>query len=434
MGQLLIDSAKYIIMIAMVVFTFSAYHSVFTKKTDPDDSTAEKLQLVCVFVVQFIGNIAVALHTSDGRILSLYFLQFFFVLVYNAIFLKAYKSSSMVLVNIVSMLLTIGIIMLERINPELVFKHCIIIAVFVVISLIIPPAVKLLESSDVIAVLCAIVGILALTVILVFANYERGAKLSIPVGGISFQASEFVKITFVLMCAGLFKDKNKKGNIALGTLFMIVHIAILVLSRDLGMSLILGSAYLFMLFMAVDTFAILALGVIAVGIGSFFAYRFFAHVKTRVDVWLNPWQDITGDGYQIAQSLFAIGTGGWMGSGFYKGIPETIPIVTKDFIFAAIAEELGGITAFCLILIYLAFVIKVMLMAMGAASEYIKLVLVGFGCIFAVQVILNIGGVIKFIPSTGITLPFISYGGSSIASLLIMFGLIQGFGNLKRIK
>ena len=158
----------------------------------------------------------------------------------------------------------------------------------------------------------------------------------------------------------------------------------------------------------------------------------FSHVQKRVAVWRNPWSDISGSGYQIAQSLFAVGTGGWFGMGLYQGMPKSIPVVEKDFMFAAISEELGGIFALCVIFICLGCFLQFMLIANKMQAMFYKMIAFGLGVVYITQVFLTIGGVVKFIPSTGVTLPFVSYGGSSILSTFIIFGVIQGLYILKR--
>ena len=152
----------------------------------------------------------------------------------------------------------------------------------------------------------------------------------------------------------------------------------------------------------------------------------FAHVRVRFIAWKDPWSVIEGSGYQITQSLFAIAAGSWLGKGLTQGRPNDIPIVESDFIFSAITEEFGILFAICLILIYLGVFIHFLKIAMDVRGRFYKLLAYGFSICFIFQVFLTIGGVTKFIPSTGVTLPLISYGGSSVASTLIIFAVMQG--------
>jgi cell division protein FtsW (lipid II flippase) len=157
------------------------------------------------------------------------------------------------------------------------------------------------------------------------------------------------------------------------------------------------------------------------------AYHLFAHVRKRVEAWKNPFLVYDTSGYQIAQGLFAIGAGGWFGTGLFHGRPETIPVASKDFIFAAICEEFGGVFAMCLILVCMSMFLLIVNISMELRKNtFYKLVAIGLGAEYAFQVFLTIGGVTKFIPMTGITLPLVSYGGSSVMSTIILIAIIQG--------
>ena len=210
------------------------------------------------------------------------------------------------------------------------------------------------------------------------------------------------------------------------------HVLVLVLSKDLGSALIFFLTYLTMLFVATGKWLYLGAG-LGCGCGaSVLAYYLFAHVRTRVAAWRDPWADIDNRGYQITQSLFAIGTGGWFGMGLYQGMPYKIPVVEKDFVFAAVSEELGGIFAICILLICLGCFLQFMMIAGRMQALFYKLIAFGLGMVYGIQVFLTVGGVTKFIPSTGVTLPFVSYGGSSILSTFMVFGVLQGLYILKK--
>jgi cell division protein FtsW (lipid II flippase) len=151
----------------------------------------------------------------------------------------------------------------------------------------------------------------------------------------------------------------------------------------------------------------------------------------RVTAWKDPWSDISGSGYQITQSLFAIGSGGYFGSGLTKGSPDVIPVSESDFIFSAIAEEMGVIFAIFLILVCFSCFIGFISIAMRAKSRFYKTMALGFSICYIFQTFLSIGGVTKFIPSTGVTIPLVSYGGSSVMSSLVMFSIMQGISTLE---
>ena len=170
-----------------------------------------------------------------------------------------------------------------------------------------------------------------------------------------------------------------------------------------------------------------AIAGVAAGCGAaVIGYHLFSHIKVRVAAWQDPFAAYSEGGYQIAQSLFAIGSGGWFGTGLFRGQPDTIPVAETDLIFSAMTEEMGLIFTLCLILVCVSCYVMFLNIAMELRNFFYKLVALGLGTCYIFQVFLQIGGVTKFIPLTGVTLPFVSYGGSSLLSTMIMFGIIQG--------
>ena len=170
----------------------------------------------------------------------------------------------------------------------------------------------------------------------------------------------------------------------------------------------------------------IGLGVAACVIGyMLFKDSLFAHVVVRVNAWKDPFKYQQTQGYQVCESLFAIGTGGFFGTGLGRGMPYLVPVAESDFIFSAIGEELGMIFGLCLILIYLSCFLAIQNIAMKCKQPFFKYVTFGIGVCYIFQVVLNVGGATKFIPSTGVTLPLISYGISSVFSTLLMFSIIQ---------
>ena len=181
-----------------------------------------------------------------------------------------------------------------------------------------------------------------------------------------------------------------------------------------------------MLYVATKDSRYLLAGFAAGALAAVAAYFLFSHVRVRVEIWQDPFQEYEGGGYQVAQALFAIGAGGWLGTGLFQGSPGAIPIVDQDFMFAAIAEELGGVFSICLILVCMSCFIMFVNIAMKLEKDFYRNVAFGLGCMYGVQVFLTVGGAMKMIPMTGVTLPLISTGGSSLLSTLISFAIIQG--------
>ncbi|MGI9047934.1 MAG: FtsW/RodA/SpoVE family cell cycle protein [Rubrobacteraceae bacterium] len=272
-------------------------------------------------------------------------------------------------------------------------------------------------------------------------GYEvNGARLWVRFGPVNFQPTEFARIAFVIFFAGYLAEKREvmaaTSRTFLGiqipplkyfgpvALVWAASIGLLVLEKDLGSSLLFFAVPLLMLYVATSRAAYLILGGILFAVGSFASYLMIARVQVRVETWLNPWKYADGIGFQILQSLFNIADGGITGTGLGAGYSQTIPEVQTDFIFSAIASELGLLGATAVLLAFLAFVyrgIKISLLTDDPAS---KLLAFGLASTLAIQTIIIVGGVTKAIPLTGITLPFISYGGSSVVGSFILTGLL----------
>ena len=364
--------------------------------------------------------------------LVFYCAQVVFFLCYIYLSRLFYRNISRLLLNNMCMLLSVGFIILTRLNFDRAVRQFVIVVVAALVTWVIPFIIDRVWQLSKIPWVYGILGLLLLAVVCVAGNSSYGAQLSLSIGGISFQPSEFVKITFVFFVATMFYRSTGFKTVLVTTAVAALHVLILVLSKDLGSALIFFITYLFMLFVATSNWFYLGAGAAGGCAASVLAYQLFSHVRVRVAAWQNPWADIDNKGYQITQSLFAIGTGGWFGMGLYQGMPRKIPVVEKDFVFAAISEEMGGIFALCVLLICLGCFLQFMMIASRMQASFFKLLAFGLGVVYVVQVILTVGGVTKFIPSTGVTLPFVSYGGSSIFATFVIFGVIQGLFILKR--
>ena len=323
------------------------------------------------------------------------------------------------------MLLLVGFIILTRLNFENAVRQFEIAVVAAVVSAFVPILVRKLKFLRKFTWFYCAVGVMALGIVLVLGKMSGGAHLSFTVAGITLQPSEFVKIIFVFFVACMLYESTDFRQVCISTVAAAVHVGILVLSTDLGAALIFFLPYVVMLYVAtrkpVYFFGGLGVGCLAALAGS----KLFSHVRVRIEAWRDPFASIHGGGWQVAQALFAIGTGGWFGMGLYGGLPTSIPVVSKDFVFSAIAEEFGLIFAICVALVCVSIFLEIMKNATLCKDMFNKLLAAGIGVLYIFQCFLTIGGVTKFIPSTGVTLPFVSYGGSSILSSLIMFAIVQ---------
>lgn len=324
------------------------------------------------------------------------------------------------------LLLTIGYVMLTRLNYDKAMKQFAIATLSVVFCIVVPIIIEKLKKLQDFGWIYGAFGIVILLSVLFFGVSNYGATNWISIKGFTFQPSEFVKIIFVFCIASVLSKRRDFKYVAAVTVLAAAHVLILVFEKDLGGALIFFITYLIMLYIATSQPLYFFAGLGAGSVASYLAYHMFNHVRVRVMAWRDPWKLIDNEGYQVSQSLFAIGTGGWFGMGLYKGLPTSIPVVDSDFIFSAISEEMGGFFAILLILICISCFLMFVTIAMKIQELFYKLLALGLSALYLFQVFLAIGGVTKFIPSTGVTLPLVSYGGSSILSSVIMFSIIQG--------
>jgi len=225
--------------------------------------------------------------------------------------------------------------------------------------------------------------------------------------------------------------KDRQMNLILSSAVAYVNTGFLILQREWGIAVLFFVIYLSFLYIFGGSKRFLALNILAMVIAGAFGTKYMSHIKARISVWLNPLEDINGKGYQIMQSLFAIGEGGFSGSGIGGGSPYLIPVVNSDFIFSAICEEMGVLGATAVLLLYFVLVYRGFKIALSCTNYFNKAVCMGLSVMLGVQTFIIVGGVIKLIPLTGITLPFISYGGSSMITTFIALGILQAISAVK---
>lgn len=424
MLNIIIQLSKYLMLILVILYSFQCF-TVFKRKTEKKKKKVLRKQLTIILLMLFIGFLDIFLSTKDLKVVIFLSAIYVFFIIIQMLYRLIYPKASLLVINNMCMLLSIGFIILARLDMEDAIKQFIIAAAATVIAFIIPVIVRKLKFLAKLKWFYAILGILCLGVVLVLAQTSGGAKLSITVAGINFQLSEIVKITFVFYMASALQKDTSFRNVVITTVIAAMHVGILVLSTDLGTGLVFFMTYLVLIYVSTrkPLYALAGLGggsLAAVG-----AYFLFNHVRNRVLWWKDPFADYD-NAYQIVQGMFAIGAGGWFGTGLCLGSPKTIPLATNDFVFASICEEFGGLFAICMILICMSLFLMIVNISMQIQNPFYKLVALGLGTEYAFQVFLNIGGTSKFIPLTGITLPLVSYGGSSVMSTIIMIAIIQG--------
>jgi len=324
------------------------------------------------------------------------------------------------------MLLFIGFVILGRLAFENAIRQFIITLVAFAISIMIPWFILKFGKLKKLTYFYAGIGIFLLGAVWLTGAVTNGSRLAFKLFGMSFQPSEFIKISLVFFNAAILSDRKNKYRYWISALFTAVHVMLLVLSRDLGSACIYLGTYVFMLFLANKNVLTLLCSMVSGAGAAVLAYKLFSHVRIRVQTWLDPWGDMDNKSYQLSQSLFAIGTGGYFGMGIMRGNPFSIPVVHEDFVFSAIAEELGVIFSILLIFIYLFIVLHVLRMSFRVKDEFHGLILAGLAITLGIQVFLTIGGGSRLVPLTGVTLPLISMGGSSLTATILMFSVLHG--------
>jgi cell division protein FtsW (lipid II flippase) len=268
----------------------------------------------------------------------------------------------------------------------------------------------------------------------------RGARIWVSLGSLNFQPGEFAKIVLAVFFASYLVEKRELLRVhtaRLGRIYLpdlrtlgpvllawIASLVVMTAERDLGTSLLFFALFLVMVWVATGRASYLAVGAVLFTAGSYLAWRLFDHVQTRVEVWINPWTDVADTGFQIVQATFALAWGGVAGTGIGLGNPDRIPIGTSDMIFAVIGEELGLLGSTAVLVAFLLMVGSGLRIALRADRPFDKLLAAGLTTIIGLQSFIIIGGVIRLVPLTGITLPFVSYGGSSLVANYVLLALL----------
>lgn len=411
----------------MICYTYDCF-GIFSYPDEDQQHSILIRQNIIMYVFQFLCFLTMYLIKGELKYLILYVVLVLLITLTIVFYVKLYPKVSRLILNNMCMLISIGIIMITRLDFTYGMKQLAYFGLSMILSLIVPIVIRkahFLSNSSWIKVYAGL-GIISLGLVVFLAETSYGAKLGFTILGISIQPSEFVKLVYVFFIAASLYYSTSFTSVVKTTTLAAIHVLALVFSTDLGAAVILFVVYLVMIYVGTKNVFYAIIGIIAGACGSVLGYYLFSHVQVRVEAWLDPFAVYTGSGYQVAQSLFAIGTGGWTGFGLFQGAPTTIPVAESDFIFSAICEEMGLIIGLCVILMCVSCYIMFLNIAMQITNQFYKLIALGLGTTYIFQAFLTIGGVTKFIPSTGVTLPLVSYGGSSLLSTLIMFAIIQG--------
>ena len=331
-----------------------------------------------------------------------------------------------------SVLAVVGVATLYRINTVTAIKQLVWISLgiiaYILIVVILPDLKSFVKYKNIYMIITLILMPLAL----IFGTELYVAKNWIIIGPISFQPSEFGKIALVLYLAAALSSYEAKNNFKgdakqlwQPALVAGFSMGCMVLQRDLGSALIFFGISITLLYVATSKrkYVFTALGLAA--IGSVAGYAMFGHVRERVKIWLDPWKYALGSSYQIVEGMYSIAAGGLFGVGLGQGHFENLPVKESDMIYAIICEEFGIIFAIGLMIIYFLLFYRGIRAAFVTKDSYSQLIAVGFSTMIACQTLVIIGGIFAVIPLTGITLPIISYGGSSVLTIFFALGILQ---------
>ncbi|MGR4065987.1 MAG: FtsW/RodA/SpoVE family cell cycle protein [Vulcanimicrobiaceae bacterium] len=339
----------------------------------------------------------------------------------------------------------LGLAMVARLSPELGQKQQVWLIVALVLALLLGPAFTAFRRLAAYKYVWVIASLILFAMLVLFGQEVNGAKLWISLGPIQLEPVELIKLFIVFFLAAYLAETadviaaappwNLGSNLKyLGPLFVGwgASMAILVLQRDLGMAALLLATFATLLYVATRRIDIVSFGLAIFAVAAFWAIHHFAYVQARVATWRHPFADPLGAGYQSSQSYYAMAAGGVFGTGFRLGHPGFIPDVATDYVYAALSEELGLIGGVAVLAIFLVLVRRILAVAAEQPDLFTKLLAVGMGATLGFQVAIIVGGVVGLFPLTGITLPFVSYGGSSLVANVLLVALVWAMSGRPR--
>jgi len=333
-------------------------------------------------------------------------------------------------------LAALGLAVVARLSPALAQKQQIWLLFSLLLAIVLGPPFTRFRRFAAYKYLWVIASLVLFVLLLAFGQEVNGARLWIRIGPVQYEPIELIKLFIVLFLAAYLAEMadvianarpwSLQANLKyLGPLFIGwgASMAILIVQHDLGMATLLLATFATLLFVATRRADIVALGALIFAGGAYWASRHFAYVHTRIAIWQNPFADPLGAGYQSSQAYYALAAGGIFGTGFRLGHPTFIPDVATDYVYAAISEEFGLIGAAIVLAIFIGLVRRILAAGLEQPDLYAKLLAVGLATTLGVQVFIIVGGVVGLFPLTGITLPFISYGGSSLVANFLLVAL-----------
>ena len=377
------------------------------------------LMACCMFL-----NIVVVKGDIDTYLGVLIF-AYMFLIVLNRILNKRIFKCDESLSLIINVLILISLVMLYRIDKYIAMRQCFFITVGYLIYILLMIFIKDIHKFYKYKLFYFFLTLVFMSVSFFFGKYINGSKNWITIFGITFQPSEFGKIFLILYLCSIFRGKINFKDMTMAMMLFIFIFSCFVLQKDLGTLLIIFLTALFIYYIKTGNYKLLIFSFVSILISGIVAYKLIPHVKVRINAWLFPHRDPYGVSYQVLQGFFSMASGGFLGRGLYEGSLELIPVNYTDYIFVSIVEEFGIVTGILITIFYFIFFLRVVIKIFGNKESKSILLVLGFSLLISIQSILILGGIINLIPLTGVTLPFVSYGGSSIISLFIIFSLMQ---------
>lgn len=342
-------------------------------------------------------------------------------------------------------LAALGLALVDRLSPELAQRQQAWLVVSLLLAIGLGPVFSGYRRFAAFKYLWVIASLVLFALLLFFGEEVNGARLWIKLGPIEYEPIELIKLFIVLFLAAYLAETadvignarpwSLRANVKyLGPLFIGwgVSIAILVVQRDLGMATLLLATFATILYVATRRADIVLFGALLFVVGAFWAVHHYPYVQARIAVWRNPFSDPFGSGYQSSQAYYSLAAGGLFGSGYRLGHPGMIPDVATDYVYAAFAEEFGVIGALIVLVIFLNLVRRIFAAGLQQPDLYTKLLATGLAATLGFQVVIIVSGVIGLLPLTGITLPFISYGGSSLVANFLLVALVWAMSSRPR--
>ena len=388
-----------------------------------------------LFLFEFLSlSLAMIFNIKNLTNIDFYtYLAILLVTLLTSFLVDRFTKSDNILLLIVNMLFSIGVAIIYRLDPKLGRRQLQFYLVGVTLFFMTYFILKFYKKWDKLILFYACISIILFIVTLIFGTNLYGAKNWIIIGNkFSIQPSEFIKVPLAFFVASFYTNFNKISLKPFGRYFMnfmiYVFIGFLFLQKDLGTALIFFGVLILSQFVYEKDRKLIFINMFFMVIGSIVAYFLFGHVRIRVATWLDPWSDIDATGYQITQALFATASGGLFGTGIGLGRPNYIPVAESDFIFSAICEEMGVFMGVGVVLLFMILVYRSLKISLTQQNKFYSVLSFCIGILFALQTFIILGGVLKLIPLTGVTLPFISQGGSSMLAGFILLGCLQYCG------